>query len=187
GKCSVKIVKGIPHILNECDLREPDSFFTCLNFNLESNRLASVQGQIRVGPSYQAKPTPYTQSNLSDERDRDELLYRPGALCKESEQSYIKMARAFRVFSLMNNKKITSAERSSRTGDLCFDDALVTLHRCGYNVVEAMKIMHANDKHLSEDGSFMSAEDVKKFGKGIKTYGKNFQKISKELLPLHQR
>lgn len=33
----------------------------------------------------------------------------------------------------------------------------------------------------------MSAEDVKKFGKGIKTYGKNFNKINRELLPHHRR
>ena len=112
-------------------------------------------------------------------------------------------------------------EKAARSGDLLFDDAIVTvsncnfiyylsdgqfalltslpicslcstilhvqLHRCGYNVVEATKMMQANDQHLTSDSSFMSSEDVKKFGKGIKTYGKNFNRISKELIPLHQR
>lgn len=47
--------------------------------------------------------------------------------------------------------------------------------------------MNANDEHLTSDSGFLSAEDVKKFGKGIRTYGKNFNKINKELLPLHRR
>lgn len=33
----------------------------------------------------------------------------------------------------------------------------------------------------------MTQEDVKKFGKGIKTYGKNFVKISSEYLPMYSR
>lgn len=48
-------------------------------------------------------------------------------------------------------------------------------------------IFQGNDKHLTSDSSFLSAEDLKKFGKGIKTYGKNFNKINKELLPHHRR
>lgn len=34
-------------------LKEEDSFFTCLNFNQENNRLASFAGEIRVGASFQ--------------------------------------------------------------------------------------------------------------------------------------
>ncbi|KAI1714709.1 GATA zinc finger domain-containing protein [Ditylenchus destructor] len=168
-------------------LKEADSFFTCLNYNQDSSRLAAVQGEIRVGGSFQAKLPPCASSSISDEPDRDELLYRPGYICQETEQNYVKVVRAFRTFSLMNNKKITQLEKSARSGDLLFDDAVVNLHRCGYNVVEATKMMQELDQHLTSDSSFMSAEDVKKFGKGIKTYGKNFIKISKELVPLHQR
>lgn len=36
-------------------LKSEDTFFTCLNFNQDSSRLASVQGSIRVGSHYQVK------------------------------------------------------------------------------------------------------------------------------------
>lgn len=108
-------------------------------------------------------------------------------ICVEAEKTYIKMTRAFRTFSLMSNKKITALERASRTGDILHDDSVVWLHRCNYKVSEAVTMMQAHDQHLTSDSSFMSAEDVKRFGKGIRTYGKNFNKISKELLPFHQR
>lgn len=64
---------------------------------------------------------------------------------------------------------------------------MTTLHRCGYKYDEALKEMNANDKLLSADANFMTVDDTKKFGKGIKTYGKNFVKISRELLPMHSR
>jgi hypothetical protein len=70
-------------------------------------------------------------------------------------------------------------EKSARTGDLLLDDAVTNLHRSGYNIVDAIGTMQAIDKHLTSDSSFMSADDVKKFGKGIKQYGKNFNKINK--------
>lgn len=53
--------------------------------------------------------------------------------------------------------------------------------------MEAINMMNANDILTTTDSCFMSAEDVKKFGKGIKTIGKFFNRINKELLPLHQR
>lgn len=71
--------------------------------------------------------------------------------------------------------------------DLLFDDCIGTLHRCGYKYDEALKEMNANDKLLACDTNFMTPDDAKKFCKGIKTFGKNFLKISRELLPLHSR
>lgn len=47
--------------------------------------------------------------------------------------------------------------------------------------------MEQHDNQLAEDNSFLTAEDVKKFTKGIKNYGKNFAKIQRELLPYHMR
>lgn len=91
------------------------------------------------------------------------------------------------------------SEQCARVSDLLFDDAIVTLHRCGYRFNEALAVsdrgntghcvqeMNANDRLLSSDANFMTAEDVKKFGKGIKTYGKNFTRINRELLPHHSR
>lgn len=70
---------------------------------------------------------------------------------------------------------------------MLFDDCIGTLHRCGYKYDEALKEMNANDKLLACDANFMTPEDSKKFSKGIRTIGKNFLKINRELLPLHSR
>lgn len=187
GKCSVQLVKDLRTALAEIDFSDENAFFHCLNYNQESGRLASVQMSIKVGAAYQANIPSCSSSTLSDDPDRDELLYRPGYLCAETEEKYVKMARTFRTFSLMNNKRITMLEKAARTGDLLLDDAVVTLHRSGYSVMDAINTMQAIDTHLTTDSSFMNADDVKKFGKGIKQYGKNFNKINKDLLGNHRR
>ncbi|PIO53552.1 GATA zinc finger, partial [Teladorsagia circumcincta] len=124
--------------------------------------------------------------SVADEPDRDELLYRPGMIDPSTEDKYIKLARSFRMFAMMETRMMDT-EKHSRVSDLLFDDALTTLHRCGYKFDEALKEMNANDKLLSADANFMTVEDTKKFCKGIKTIGKNFMRISRELLPLHSR
>lgn len=52
GKCEITFVKDI-RSLGDCDLSRENRFFSCLSYNQESSRLASVQGEIRVGASYQ--------------------------------------------------------------------------------------------------------------------------------------
>lgn len=94
-------------------------------------------------------------ASISDDPDRDELLYRPGYLCAETEQNYVKMARTFRTFSLMNNKRITLLEKSARTGDLLFDDAITTLHRCKYNIRDGileMEVRRRRGERASGNG-----------------------------------
>lgn len=102
---------------------------------------------------------------------------------------------------------MTETEHNARVSDRLLDDAIVALHRNGYDTVKAVNEMHANDRLvlsnrfltsnlssdalnfrlLSSDVSYMTQEDVKKFGKGIRTYGKNFVKISRECLPIYKR
>ncbi|KJH42762.1 GATA zinc finger [Dictyocaulus viviparus] len=185
GKCKITFVKDI-RSLGDCDLSSENTFFSCLSFNQESSRLASVQGEIRVGASYQAKLPAEATCSVADDADRDELLYRPGMIDPCTEDKYIKLARSFRMFAMMETRMMDT-EKHSRVSDLLFDDALTTLHRCGYRFDEALKEMNANDKLLSADANFMTVEDTKKFCKGIKTIGKNFVRISRELLPLHSR
>nr|CDJ88933.1 Bromo adjacent region and ELM2 and Zinc finger domain containing protein [Haemonchus contortus] len=185
GKCTITFVKDI-RSLGDCDLSKDNTFFSCLSYNQESSRLASVQGEIRVGASYQAKLPAEASCSVADEPDRDELLYRPGMIDPSTEDKYIKLARSFRMFAMMETRMMDT-EKHSRVSDLLFDDALTTLHRCGYKFDEALKEMNANDKLLSADANFMTVDDTKKFCKGIKTIGKNFMRISRELLPLHSR
>uniref|UniRef100_A0A914Y706 Uncharacterized protein n=1 Tax=Panagrolaimus superbus TaxID=310955 RepID=A0A914Y706_9BILA len=124
---------------------------------------------------------------VSEESDRDQLLYRPGDICEDAEIEYIKQCRTYRTFLFQSNPRITALERDSRLGDLVMDDAIVTLHNCGYNIEKARDIMKQQDALLAKDSLFLTQEDAKKFSKGIKAHGKNFPKIRKEFLPSHMR
>lgn len=70
---------------------------------------------------------PVATTSLSDEPDRDQLLYKPGNLCEESEWRYIKMARTFRSFKISGNKQITYIEKAACIGDLLFDEAIINV------------------------------------------------------------
>lgn len=55
GKCGILHYKDIAALRDfEAD-RCPDTFFYILTYNPENNRLASIQGEIRVGPTHQVK------------------------------------------------------------------------------------------------------------------------------------
>lgn len=47
--------------------------------------------------------------------------------------------------------------------------------------------MHKKDEKEFKEMNYMSLEDMKKFVRGIKLHGKNFSKITKDLLPNHKR
>lgn len=47
--------------------------------------------------------------------------------------------------------------------------------------------MMVDDKVFIEHSQFLSSDDTKKFVKGLRNYGKNFQKIIKEYLPTFSR
>ncbi|OZC12030.1 hypothetical protein X798_01211 [Onchocerca flexuosa] len=187
GKCTIRLIKDI-RTLRECDVQSlADIFFSLVSFDPNNSRLASVQGEIRVGGSYQVKLPPMEKCSAVDEPDRDELLWRPGYINEESEHVYKRATRSFRMFAMVRNEQITQMERDFRTGDLCMHDAIITLHKCDYNVNYAIEAMNKNDEHMLKVTNFMNVDDAKKFARGIKTYGKNFLKIKKELLPHHRR
>ncbi|VIO94110.1 Uncharacterized protein BM_BM8357 [Brugia malayi] len=187
GKCTIRLIKDI-RTLRECDVQSlTDIFFSLVSFDPNNSRLASVQGEIRVGGLYQAKLPPMERCSAVDEPDRDELQWRPGYINEESEHVYKRATRSFRMFAMVRNEQITQMERDFRTGDLCMHDAIITLHKCDYNVNYAIEAMNKNDEHMLKVANFMSVDDAKKFARGIKTYGKNFLKIKKELLPHHRR
>ncbi|VDN17622.1 unnamed protein product [Gongylonema pulchrum] len=72
--------------LRECDVQSlNDNFFSLVSFDPNNSRLASIQGEIRVGSSYQAKIPALEKCSAVDEADRDELLWRPGYINQESE------------------------------------------------------------------------------------------------------
>uniref|UniRef100_A0AC35G9N1 Uncharacterized protein n=1 Tax=Panagrolaimus sp. PS1159 TaxID=55785 RepID=A0AC35G9N1_9BILA len=187
GKCIVKNYRNISDLVESPLLSDKDTFFSCLSFNLENNRLAALHLTSRTGPRFEADLPELPTTTVSEEPDRDQLLYRPQSVCEEAEKEYIKQCRTYRTFLFQSNPRITALERDSRLGDLVMDDAIVTLHNCGYNIEKARDIMKQQDALLAKDSLFLTQEDAKKFSKGIKAHGKNFPKIRKEFLPSHMR
>ncbi|VDM22444.1 unnamed protein product, partial [Wuchereria bancrofti] len=131
GKCTIRLIKDI-RTLRECDVQSlTDIFFSLVSFDPNNSRLASVQGEIRVGGSYQAKLPPMERCSAVDEPDRDELQWRPGYINEESEHVYKRATRSFRMFAMVRNEQITQMERDFKTGDLCMHDAIITASRPG--------------------------------------------------------
>jgi hypothetical protein len=126
-------------------------------------------------------------SFIGDEPDRDVLIYKPGKMCAAVEEDVVKYARSFRSVALMENARVNEIERAAYQGDRVKIDALECLNRRGYVAGDAVKQMMEDDKVLLQHAEFLSAEDTKKFVKGLRNYGKNFHKIVKEYLPSFSR
>ncbi|CAB3404808.1 unnamed protein product [Caenorhabditis bovis] len=187
GKCTVEYVNDIKQARTVADFsRDNDTFFSCLHFNQDSSKLSSIQYQIRVGDAFQATLPPVAECSVGDEKDRDELVYRPGCIDEQSEAVYIRLARTYRNYTLSNVSMLDS-QKNARVSDLLMDEAICQLHRSGYKIDDALNEMAANDILLASDVDYMTADDAKKFAKGIKSLGKNFSRIHRELLPHHSR
>ncbi|VDM85503.1 unnamed protein product [Strongylus vulgaris] len=50
--------------------------------------------------------------SVADEPDRDELLYRPGMIDPGTEDKYIKLARSFRMFAMMETRMLDTEKHS---------------------------------------------------------------------------
>lgn len=84
--------------IGECDLSKENTFFSCLSFNQESSRLASVQGEIRVGGAFQVSNlfNDFLVNLLSNEYSLSEvfdsmilLVYISFVICIEHEYQYL--------------------------------------------------------------------------------------------------
>uniref|UniRef100_A0A1I7TV49 Egg-laying defective protein 27 n=1 Tax=Caenorhabditis tropicalis TaxID=1561998 RepID=A0A1I7TV49_9PELO len=190
GKCIVEYVKDVRQARFAADFSlDNDTFFYCLHYNQDSTKLASTHYAIRVGTSFQATLPPMAKCSVGDEKDRDELLYRPNNIELMEESDYIRLARSHRTFTLSGNHMLDSQKnaRYLQVSDLLMDEAIIQLHRSGYKIDDALSELNANDIILTTDVDYMTQDDAKKFAKGIKQLGKNFSRIHRELLPHHSR
>ena len=170
---------------------DPDTFFYILTYNPEARRLANTQGEIRVGPSHQAKlpllksfPSATTLTNaLNDEAGslREEVLWRN----KTSDidlSMYLQAARSIAAFAGMCDRGLPEDMYEVAQRDDTTINALTVLHGHDYDCKRAIQalvkcpIPKGIDRKWSDD-------DQKKFIKGLRQYGKNFYRIRKEHLP----
>ncbi|XP_027026330.2 arginine-glutamic acid dipeptide repeats protein isoform X1 [Tachysurus fulvidraco] len=160
-----------------------DSFFYILGYNPETRRLNSTQGEIRVGPSHQAKlpelqPFPSPGGQVTE---NEELVWMPGVNDCDLLM-YLRAARSMAAFAGMCDGGSTEDGCLAASRDDTTLNALNTLHESSYDAGKALqRLVKKPVPKLIE--KCWSEDEVKRFIKGLRQYGKNFFRIRKELLP----
>uniref|UniRef100_A0A8C2Z3N8 Arginine-glutamic acid dipeptide repeats protein n=1 Tax=Cyclopterus lumpus TaxID=8103 RepID=A0A8C2Z3N8_CYCLU len=182
GKCNISHFSDI-FAAREFKARI-DSFFYILGYNPETRRLNSTQGEIRVGPSHQAKlpelqpfPSPGGQAVTENE----ELVWMPGVNDCDLLM-YLRAARSMAAFAGMCDGGSTEDGCLAASRDDTTLNALNTLHESSYDAGKALqRLVKKPVPKLIE--KCWSEDEVKRFIKGLRQFGKNFFRIRKELLP----
>ncbi|XP_064156849.1 arginine-glutamic acid dipeptide repeats protein-like isoform X7 [Anguilla rostrata] len=147
-------------------------------------RLNSTQGEIRVGPSHQAKlpelqPLPPPGGQVVTENE--ELVWMPGVNDCDLLM-YLRAARSMAAFAGMCDGGSTEDGCLAASRDDTTLNALNTLHESNYDAGKALqRLVKKPVPKLIE--KCWSEDEVKRFIKGLRQYGKNFFRIRKELLP----
>ncbi|KAJ8360774.1 hypothetical protein SKAU_G00172990 [Synaphobranchus kaupii] len=147
-------------------------------------RLNSTQGEIRVGPSHQAKLPelqPFPSPGGQPVTEKEELVWMPGVNDCDLLM-YLRAARSMAAFAGMCDGGSTEDGCLAASRDDTTLNALNTLHESNYDAGKALqRLVKKPVPKLIE--KCWSEEEVKRFIKGLRQYGKNFFRIRKELLP----
>ncbi|KAK2724084.1 hypothetical protein QYM36_002435 [Artemia franciscana] len=166
-----------------------DEFFYILGYNPETRRLASTQGEIRVGPTHQARLPEYQPhvplSQRPKPEDREEVRWKPPANCPAARDGdlimYLRAARSVAAFAGMCNGGSPDDGCIAASRDDTTINAVDVLHAAGYDLGKALQALVKCPVPKGLEKKW-SEEEVKKFIKGLRAYGKNFFRIKNELL-----
>ncbi|XP_053136772.1 arginine-glutamic acid dipeptide repeats protein isoform X3 [Hemicordylus capensis] len=182
GKCNISHFSDI-FAAREFKARV-DSFFYILGYNPETRRLNSTQGEIRVGPSHQAKLPelqPFSPGDGDTVTQHEELVWMPGVNDCDLLM-YLRAARSMAAFAGMCDGGSTEDGCVAASRDDTTLNALNTLHESNYDAGKALqRLVKKPVPKLIE--KCWTEDEVKRFIKGLRQYGKNFFRIRKELLP----
>ncbi|XP_023795990.1 arginine-glutamic acid dipeptide repeats protein, partial [Cyanistes caeruleus] len=182
GKCNISHFSDI-FAAREFKARV-DSFFYILGYNPETRRLNSTQGEIRVGPSHQAKLPdlqPFPSPDGDTVTQHEELVWMPGVNDCDLLM-YLRAARSMAAFAGMCDGGSTEDGCVAASRDDTTLNALNTLHESNYDAGKALqRLVKKPVPKLIE--KCWTEDEVKRFIKGLRQYGKNFFRIRKELLP----
>ncbi|XP_033822610.1 arginine-glutamic acid dipeptide repeats protein [Periophthalmus magnuspinnatus] len=146
--------------------------------------LNSTQGEIRVGPSHQAKLPelqPRPQPCLQPQTENEELMWTPGVNDCDLLM-YLRAARSMAAFAGMCDGGSTEDGCLAASRDDTTLNALNMLHASHYDAAKALqRLVKKPLPKLIE--KCWSEDDVKRFIKGLRQYGKNFFRIRKDFLP----
>ncbi|XP_023810517.1 arginine-glutamic acid dipeptide repeats protein isoform X2 [Oryzias latipes] len=147
--------------------------------------LNSTQGEIRVGPSHQAKlpelQPRHAAAGPQAQTESEELMWTPGVNDCDLLM-YLRAARSMAAFAGMCDGGSTEDGCLAASRDDTTLNALNMLHASHYDAAKALqRLVKKPLPKLIE--KCWSADDVKRFMKGLRQFGKNFFRIRKEFLP----
>lgn len=186
GKCTVYHCQDIKAV-KEFVPKENTFFFT-LSYNPETRRLASTQGEIRVGASHQANLPEFVPDVPVDDRcDPDEeLTWEPGRIHDHDLLMYLRAGRSMAAFAAMCDGGSPEEGFATASKDGIAANALQILHESEYDTGKGLQSL-LKTPFPTDGGADPSRrwpeDDVKDFIKGLRMYGKNFFKIRSECLP----
>uniref|UniRef100_A0A8C5IW83 Arginine-glutamic acid dipeptide repeats n=1 Tax=Junco hyemalis TaxID=40217 RepID=A0A8C5IW83_JUNHY len=173
GKCNISHFSDI-FAAREFKARV-DSFFYILGYNPETRRLNSTQGEIRVGPSHQVRAWFVLNT-------RDALASGCVQLFEIVPACVPWLCRSMAAFAGMCDGGSTEDGCVAASRDDTTLNALNTLHESNYDAGKALqRLVKKPVPKLIE--KCWTEDEVKRFIKGLRQYGKNFFRIRKELLP----
>lgn len=194
----VAVLRGLCKVLHYTDIHKVreyvpgiDTFFYVLTYNPETRRLASTQGEIRVGPSHQARLPEYRGPRGAGRRgarssggltEREELVWLPGRTADSDLLMFLRAARSMAAFAGMCDEGSTDDGCAAASRDGTTQNAMDVLHTSGYNQGKALQTLV---KCPVPAGYYQkwNEDETKRFIKGLRQFGKNFFRIRKELLP----
>merc|ERR1719166_296727 len=182
GKCDVTHCTDIMAV-KQFDPAD-DAFFYTLSYNPETRRLASTQGEIRVGTSHQAKLPPWEGEVPPIGRpDRyEELSWAPGRTHDHDLLMYLRAARSMAAFAGMCDGGSTDDGCFAASRDDTTANALNVLHESNYDTGAALQMLVKNPVPVGLEKQW-SEDETRRFIKGLRLHGKNFFKIRTEFLP----
>ncbi|XP_078335361.1 uncharacterized protein LOC111135789 isoform X2 [Crassostrea virginica] len=185
GKCKVEHFQDIYSAKNFKP--RDDTFFYVLEYNPKTKRLATTQGEIRVGPSHQARLPEFRRDVAPSQMPEnpegwEELRWRPFSVGDGDLMMYLRAARSVAAFAGMCDGGSTEDGCQAASMDETTINAMDTLHRCNYDHGKALQALVKSPALRSIEKKW-TEDELKRFVKGLRTYGKDFFKIRKELLP----
>jgi len=183
GKCAVTHCTDIMAVKQFHP--DDDAFFYTLSYNPETRRLASTQGEIRVGTSHQAKLPPWEGEVPPIGRpDRyEELTWEPGRAHDHDLLMYLRAARSMAAFAGMCDGGSTDDGCFAASKDDTTANALDVLHECDYDTGTALQKLVENPVPMDRIEKQWTEDETRRFIKGLRIHGKNFYKIRTEFLP----
>eukprot|EP00794_Sanderia_malayensis_P015048 gene15048-16601_t len=186
GHINVVSFSDVKHRLKEYT-EEEDNWFYILRYNPESRRLANTKGEIRVGSNHQVKLpkcVPLQQRSLKGNVRKcpEQLVWTPKLEDKEL-LAYIRASRSISSYSgYVDDDASVDKALSVLSEDSTTFHSMNLLHKSKYDTSKALQSLVRLPFPKIYKKKW-SDEDRKLFVKGLRQYGKNFNKIRRELLP----